>query len=1174
VSDDRGGVYRVFLSSTAEDLAAHRRLVLDALARLDDVKLVNQESFGARAAASTVEECRRLVKQSDIVVVVVAHRYGWVPTIDEGGDHERSITALEVEAAGSKPVLRFLVADDYDWPYGTEQDALTDADADANEVKRRVRLLVEFRDHLQTGMVDWFTTAENLASRVTTAVSNEIMRLVREPERIAVGMRHIAEKIEQKPDTDTLFRWQQPKEAQEQPIAPLLVKGIAHRTRQSGVSIPLVEFFHEWREEDTAAPLVAVVDFPLDIVDSIGRLAGGAGYGYCGTPLDLLDLPFAEINSRLQRFTADRDVQMLFIDCSNAALENVAQAGRHAPVHELLRNFLQHLFRACASTGVRCATFIPRFLTTRPYDATLPDTPFACETAPLFDKCHARRVQWLQTTTKVRRIGRPLDRLLSVNSDSAIRLVADFFSTQGISGTLEVTPANPGSLNILVGLADLLARSRCYELAFRLERYCRTLSAARDLVISANLHPKGTRTGESWVVGLLHNAADLPPTLDRAALLSAPGGGKTTLLRQIDVAATVPEPDRSAPTVTLRIKRSRHDQAGIAELLIDKLRRESQDDGRTFRVHQTLAEILPKLRLGDIFASRIQLLLDTDGVLRAHDIKSLDAQLVDAVGPPETTGYLLSVTNDTPPAERPVPCIELRRLTTAQIEHAFRGNAERFREFLDLERFVPEFSNLLRSPFLLGALTRQPAGDGLSIGRALGHVVAARITGLPRRDEIYRNLTRTAPSASLEHVGELDPDPDWLAEATDTKLVVRAKGTVHVRFENTLIREYFLAQAIVDAGGPGVATTPASRLVELNLDAESQRRVSALCIDLLERSDVASFVRELAGTDAVLAHTAALYASWHDGGLTPEARSTADAVLQLAATRPAPATLLTALGPADPRLAPSRPRESMVATIADEPSGLKIARYPTTNWEFWAFVRDGGYTRSEFWSDEGRRWHAMAGRPRQPQTWSHPERTAPNLPVRGVSFFEAEAYCRWLSAQDSAVRFWLPSAAVWDLVAHGEQQPLWSTIVDSGRATVAVLSKSSGPDGNLTDADSELLMRIGRTTASLGSQAMQQYSGAASQNSFAPIGTGSPNALGVYDLYGLCWQWCATAVDGSDIEPFWSSTRRRPLMMPLLVKGGTAGEQNLPAVWSLIGSWFMPQIQYDGIGFRTVSLDV
>jgi hypothetical protein len=141
VSDGRGGVYRVFLSSTAEDLKDHRSAVLAALAKLDDVKLVNQESFGARSAASTVEECRRLVKQSDIVVVVVAHRYGWVPTFDEGGDNKRSITMLELEAAESKPVLRFLVKEDYNWPYASEQDALTADDADPNEVKRRVRLL-------------------------------------------------------------------------------------------------------------------------------------------------------------------------------------------------------------------------------------------------------------------------------------------------------------------------------------------------------------------------------------------------------------------------------------------------------------------------------------------------------------------------------------------------------------------------------------------------------------------------------------------------------------------------------------------------------------------------------------------------------------------------------------------------------------------------------------------------------------------------------------------------------------------------------------------------------------------------------------------------------------------------------------------------------------------------
>ncbi|MFF1615688.1 SUMF1/EgtB/PvdO family nonheme iron enzyme [Amycolatopsis sp. NPDC058278] len=900
---------------------------------------------------------------------------------------------------------------------------------------------------------------------------------------------------------EPLIRLQAAQPMAEEPIAPLYV-----RTSDGHVALP--DYF-----DDCPGPLIAIMDFPLDIVDAIGRLAAGQGYGYCCV------LPGQSpegIESQLD------GLRTLFVDFSPAALSDAGPPP--GP-------FLEHVFRAAERAGVRCAAFLPRYLAARPYSSSLPDTPYLCESGPMFHASYARRTEWLRENTKVRRLGRPLDRLLAVNSDAAVRLVADFFRAQDLSGTLEVTPANPGSLDVLARLADLLARSRFYELAFRLERYCRTFQSARtDQLISANLHPR-----EPGIIGLLRDAAVLPPGLDRAVLLSVPGGGKSTLLRQIDLAATVPAlaDDAAAPAVTFRIARSCQDRTTLADQIAGQLR----GDGRA---HRAIADAFPRVRLGDVFASRVQLLLDTDGVLRAADLDTLETTLAEIAGPPENTGYLLSVTNETPPAQRSVPGIELRRWTTAQIE---RTLGPRFREFLDLERYAPGLSDLLRSPFLLLALSRQPAGERLAIGDALGQVVVARLKGLPQRDEIYRNLSRLAIGGGAAPA----PDQDWLADAAEVGLVVRDTG--RVRFENTLIREYFLACALVDDG------TPAAALASIP-DRDSRRRVGVLCVDLLDQPQVEPFVRSLAGHDAVLAHTVALYASWRSGGpvLTAE---TASAVLQLGS--------LTALGPADPRIQPDR----MVPAGPD----FTIAPYPTTNWEFLAFVKDGGYARPEFWSAEGRRWLTRSGGPQQPQSWSHPERTAPNQPVRGVSFFEAEAYCCWLSAQHDNVGFWLPSAALWDLVAHGEQRYVWAAVLDGVHETAELLSEPLGADGYLPATVIARLRQVNRKAADLGSKAMQRYDDTAAHDPYAPIGTGAPNALGVYDLYGLCWQWCATSVDGADIEPFWHAAQQPAAETPLLVKGGTAGGRNLPAFWSFIGSWFMPGVQYDGIGFRTMSYE-
>ena len=182
--DHRAQILRVFVSSTGHDLTEHRAAVIAGLSGLDRVKPINQESFGSRAP-ETVGECERLVRESDIVVVIVAHRYGWVPSEEEGGDGGSSITELEVAAAREAgiPVLAFLVDEspDHQWGGTSEQDALLTAASDdmaaLAEIKRRVDRLADFKQALSSRIRSTFTTPDHLSGLVSTSVANEIERL-------------------------------------------------------------------------------------------------------------------------------------------------------------------------------------------------------------------------------------------------------------------------------------------------------------------------------------------------------------------------------------------------------------------------------------------------------------------------------------------------------------------------------------------------------------------------------------------------------------------------------------------------------------------------------------------------------------------------------------------------------------------------------------------------------------------------------------------------------------------------------------------------------------------------------------------------------------------------------------------------------------------------------------
>ena len=164
---------RVFLSSTAQDLVAHRRVADDTILRLSQTA-VAMERFGPLPGEPVVE-CERKARECDVVLCIVAHRYGFVPDKGRG-----SITRREVEAAhgAGKQVLVFIVADDFAWTEKKEQDLLTDPTVLADparvaEVAASVAALIDFKAWLRaTFTCDTFTTPDELGRKIAMALSS------------------------------------------------------------------------------------------------------------------------------------------------------------------------------------------------------------------------------------------------------------------------------------------------------------------------------------------------------------------------------------------------------------------------------------------------------------------------------------------------------------------------------------------------------------------------------------------------------------------------------------------------------------------------------------------------------------------------------------------------------------------------------------------------------------------------------------------------------------------------------------------------------------------------------------------------------------------------------------------------------------------------------------------
>jgi formylglycine-generating enzyme required for sulfatase activity len=237
---------------------------------------------------------------------------------------------------------------------------------------------------------------------------------------------------------------------------------------------------------------------------------------------------------------------------------------------------------------------------------------------------------------------------------------------------------------------------------------------------------------------------------------------------------------------------------------------------------------------------------------------------------------------------------------------------------------------------------------------------------------------------------------------------------------------------------------------------------------------------------------------------------------------------------------------------------FSVSKFPVTNAQFGKFVSEGGYEERGYWTANGWEWKRSTQRP---AFWNDRKFNKPDQPVVGVSWYEAVAFCNWLSRKEMLAPAYDDSGRA-DLGAAGYRLPTeaeWEYAAAKGAPDQAERFYPWGDEWDPDGAVSRVPPNKAMFTAAVGSRSPQ-----------------GDTPQGLADMGGNVWEWCSDnsesdhAIAVSQKADVYSFRSDSPAERMMLRGGSWCNDFKNGFRCAFRNYTAMPGARYNVTGFRIV----